>query len=242
MDRFNSGQSRSSVSSQGARDRRGSQRGMAARQVTVGAVDDHPAMLEGISNVLSRRFPDLAIVRCAQSVDALLTAGDACDVVLLDLRLDDGSRPLDNVSRLLAAGSRVLVFTQGDDSDLTREALRAGALGVVHKSESGDVLADAVRTVAAGETVLSQRLAAALEGAPSLPASLSERERDVLRLYASNLPAKSVARRLGITEGTVKEYLKRIRAKYAELHRPAGTKLDLYHRALEDGVLDETAQ
>jgi DNA-binding NarL/FixJ family response regulator len=194
-------------------------------------------MLEGIRIVLSRRAPDLEFVRCAEHVDELLAHGDAYDVVLLDLRLDDGTRPLDNVGRLVGAGARVLVFTQGDDNDLTREALQAGALGVVHKSEPGDVLAEAVRTVAAGDTVVSQRLAAALEGAPQLPVALSDRERDVLRLYASNLPAKSVARRLGITEGTVKEYLKRIRAKYAEMHRPAGTKLDLYQRAVEDGVL-----
>ena len=211
----------------------------ATRRVRVGAVDDHPAVLEGIRAVLSRRAPDLHFVRFAETVRELLSVPEVFDVVLLDLRLDDGSRPLENVSRLLANGSRVLAFTQGDDGDLTREALRAGALGVVHKSESGDTLAAAVRTVAAGETVVSHRLAAALEGARSLPVHLSERERDVLRLYASNLPAKSVARRLHISEGTVKEYLKRIRAKYAEMHRPASTKLDLYHRALEDGVLDD---
>lgn len=230
----------STVSGQGARGRRGSH-GSAVRQVRVGAVDDHPAVLEGIRAVLADRAPDLEFVRFAGTVTALLAAGDpgpGLDVVLLDLRLDDASRPAENVSRLREAGVRVLVFTQGDDNDLTREALRAGALGVVHKSEPGPAIAEAVRTVAAGDTVVSQRLAAALEGAAALPAHLTERERDVLRLYASNLPAKSVARRLGVTEGTVKEHLKRIRAKYAGLDRPAGTKLALYHRAVEDGVLD----
>lgn len=208
------------------------------RQVRVGAVDDHPAVLEGIRAVLAYRAPDLEFVRFAGTVGALLQGGDpGLDVVLLDLRLDDGSRPAENVARLRESGVRVLVFTQGDDNDLTREALRAGALGVVHKSEPGPAIAEAVRTVAAGDTVVSQRLAAALQGAPALPAHLTERERDVLRLYASNLPAKSVARRLGVTEGTVKEYLKRIRAKYAGLDRPAGTKLELYRRAVEDGVL-----
>jgi DNA-binding CsgD family transcriptional regulator len=66
---------------------------------------------------------------------------------------------------------------------------------------------------------------------------LSRREQDVLRLYVSDLPTKSVARRLDIGEGSVKEYLKRIRRKYALLDRPAGTKLELYHRAREDGLI-----
>ncbi|WP_162308091.1 response regulator transcription factor [Segeticoccus rhizosphaerae] len=71
---------------------------------------------------------------------------------------------------------------------------------------------------------------------PDRPA-LSTRERDVLCLYVSGLPSKSVARRLGIKEGSVKEYLKRVRRKYALLSRSAGTKLELYHRACEDGLV-----
>ena len=72
-----------------------------------------------------------------------------------------------------------------------------------------------------------------------MPGALSEREREALRLYAANLPAKSVARRMGVSEGTVKVYLRRVRSKYQALNRPAATKLDLYRRAVEDGIVAE---
>ncbi len=66
--------------------------------------------------------------------------------------------------------------------------------------------------------------------------SLSHREREALTLYASGLPLKSVARRMAVTEYTAKEYLKRVRRKYGEAGRPANTKLELYWRAVEDGL------
>ncbi len=66
--------------------------------------------------------------------------------------------------------------------------------------------------------------------------SLSHREREALTLYASGLPLKSVARRMTVTEYTAKEYLKRVRRKYGEAGRPANTKLELYWRAVEDGL------
>jgi DNA-binding NarL/FixJ family response regulator len=203
----------------------------------VGAVDDHPALLDGIRTTLERDGPQIVLLRAAGCVPELLAGPDGFDVVLLDLRLRDGSRPYDNVLQLRRHGCGVLVYTQGDDPALTRDALGAGALGVVLKSDPLDALAAAIRTVAAGDTVVSSELAGVLEGASRLPAALSDRERDVLRLYGSGLPAKSVARRLGITEDTAKHYLKRIRAKYAGLDRAAATKLDLYQRAVEDGVL-----
>lgn len=207
--------------------------------VRVGAVDDHPVMLAGLRAELAVTATDLAFGRTAATVSELLDDGEPPDVVLLDLRLGDGSRPLDNVWRLRSAGCAVLVYTDGLDNVAGREAVAAGALGIVLKDEPVGTLTEAVRTVAVGETAVGARLAAVLESAPSLPAALSDREREALRLYASNMPAKSVARRMGVSEGTAKEYLKRVRAKYAALDRPAGTKLDLYHRAVEDGVLGE---
>lgn len=210
--------------------------------VRVGAVDDHPVMLTGIRTELAHSDPDLVFGRTAATVGDLLAAGESYDVVLLDLRLGDGSRPLDNVSRLRAAGAVVIIYTDGLDNAAGREALSAGAMGIVLKDEPPHALADAVRTGARGDTVLGGRLAAVLQSAPRLPAALSEREAEALRLYASNMPAKSVARRMGVSEGTAKEYLKRVRAKYTALDRPSGTKLDLYHRALEDGVLPAAAE
>ena len=67
--------------------------------------------------------------------------------------------------------------------------------------------------------------------------TLSAQETRTLRLYATGLPIKSVARRLGIGEETAKQYVRRVREKYAQANRAAPTKVDLYHRAVEDGHL-----
>jgi two-component system, NarL family, nitrate/nitrite response regulator NarL len=58
-----------------------------------------------------------------------------------------------------------------------------------------------------------------------------------LRLYATGMPIKPVARRLGISPETARQYVRSVREKYAEANRTAPTKLDLYHRAVEDGHL-----
>lgn len=68
-------------------------------------------------------------------------------------------------------------------------------------------------------------------------AQLSGREREVLRLYATGLPLKAVAERLGVAYSTAKENITRIRVKYVEVGRPAPTKVDLLRRAVEDGIL-----
>jgi DNA-binding NarL/FixJ family response regulator len=207
----------------------------------VGAVDDHPVLLDGLVTTFQRYAGRAELVGRASTVRELICTGTHYDVVLLDLRLDDESRPAHNVAYLLAAGAQVLVYTQGNDHAAAREAISAGAEGIVCKADPAVELLEAIDVVAGGETYLSARLASVLESDPMLPAALSPKEREVLRLYASNVPAKSVARRLGITEGTVKTHIKRIKAKYVALGRSAGTKLDLYHRAVEDGLLSEQA-
>ena len=74
------------------------------------------------------------------------------------------------------------------------------------------------------------------EGVRSL-VGLTPREIGVLELYLSGLAAKQVAHRLGLKETTVKEYLRRARARYAACGRPANTRMELYFRAVEDGIL-----
>ena len=125
----------------------GDDRTTAPRPVRVGAVDDHPVMLAGIRAELADSDPDLVLSRTAATVDELLADGDAYDVVLLDLRLGDGSRPLDNVSRLRAADADVVVYTDGLDNAAGREALSAGALGIVLKDEPSAALVEALLRV-----------------------------------------------------------------------------------------------
>ncbi len=203
----------------------------------VGCVDDHPALLMGLQALLGGTA-DVEFVGTALTVAELL-AEVAPDVVLLDLRLDDGSSPAVNVQALMTAGAKVVVYTEGPNSRQCRQALSAGALAVVSKADPTSVLLDVLRDAALGLTQPTTALAQALETDQCLAPALSEREREALRLYAANLPAKSVARRMGVSEGTVKVYLRRVRSKYQALNRPAATKLDLYRRAVEDGIVAE---
>ncbi len=206
----------------------------------IAAVDDHPALLSGLQVELARLEASLDFVATAPTVPDLLfrlAGGPACDVVLLDLRLGDASRPGDNVRALLEAGSRVLVYTEGRQHAEALEALQAGAQGVLLKDRPVATVAEALRAVAAGDTLESAETAAALQVDEALTTHLSPQERRVLELYAGGMPARSVALRLGVTLETAKSYLKRIRAKYAALDRPAYTRMELYRRAVEDGVL-----
>ena len=97
---------------------------------------------------------------------------------------------------------------------------------------------EAIVAVAGGQQAISQEILAAIEGdSDYVAAALGAREREVLSLYAAGLEIPEVARTLYITENSVKEYLKRIRAKYTNVDRPATSKLDLFRRAIEDGIV-----
>jgi DNA-binding NarL/FixJ family response regulator len=157
-------------------------------------------------------------------------------VVLLDLDLGDGTTVAGNVTAILAAGPAVLVLSASDKPIVVRAAMRAGALGYALKNEQADLIQAAIREVAAGRDWISARLAYifATDDAADRPV-LSQQERRALQLYATGMPMKSVARRMTISDETAKQYVGRVREKYARAGRAASTKLELYHRAVEDG-------
>ncbi|WP_194814443.1 response regulator transcription factor [Nocardia sp. XZ_19_385] len=210
---------------------------VAARRI--GLVEDHESVAIGLAAMLAPE-PDLNLVLTAGTVPELLAAEGATelDLVVLDLRLADGSSPEDNVRALRDRGIEVLVFTGADNAFLVRAAARAGVLGVVRKSEDASTVVAAVRQAASGNQVVTTDWAAAIDGDPQLSdVGLSPRQEEVLMLYASGEKASRVARLAGLSEQTVNDYLGRIRQKYADAGRPAPTKTDLYKRAVEDGWL-----
>jgi len=206
----------------------------------VALIDDHEIVARGFAELFST-IRNIYVVGTVATVSELLettSPDEKIDLVILDLRLADGSSVTSNVNRLRARGADVLAFTGGDDAQLMRAAARSGVLGVVRKSEPTDVLLDAVARAAVGETIASTDWAAALDGDPDLSdAALSPRERQVLSLYAAGAKAPLVASRTGLSESTVIDYIRRVRSKYERVGRPANTKIDLYKRALEDGIL-----
>lgn len=207
------------------------------RVIRVGMVDDHQSPVWGIERLLDSQ-PDLTLVAAAGTVDELLAATTALDVVILDLRLGDGTSPRENVLRLSAHNIGTVVYTSGEHPALLRSAAKAGALGVVLKSAPAEVIVHAVRAAGHGREVLTTEWAAAIDGDPELAAvDLSPQLQRVLALYASGETSAGVGRALGVTADTVNEYLKRIRQKYADAGRPTRTKVDLFKRAVEDGWL-----
>jgi DNA-binding NarL/FixJ family response regulator len=205
--------------------------------IAVAAVDDHPIILDSIAGWITDEA--IGVVGTAATVDALLAGpGRHADVVLLDLDLDDGTTVERNVTAILAAGPAVLVLSASDKPLMVRAAMRAGSLGYALKNERPAQIRAAVTEVAAGRAWISPRLAyiLATDDAPDSPA-LSDQETRALQLYATGMPLKLVARKMTISYETVKQYLGRVREKYARAGRPAPTKLELYYRAVEDGHL-----
>ncbi|WP_207837891.1 helix-turn-helix transcriptional regulator [Williamsia soli] len=203
----------------------------------VGVVEDHSSVVLGLKAMLADDSR-VEVAGSAGTVTGLLDQGLDLDLVLLDLRLSDGSSPTANVEQLRAAGLETLVFTGAENPYLVRQAAKAGVLGVVRKSEPTDVVVAAIVAAAQGRQVVTTEWAAAIDGDPGLAdVDLSPRQRDVLALYASGEKADRVARMTGLSPNTVNDYLARIRMKYADAGRPAGSKVELYQRAVEDGLL-----
>jgi DNA-binding NarL/FixJ family response regulator len=212
----------------------------------VALIDDHESVRLGLAAACARAATKKVVFSGSTVTEYLYwrtsTSAAPADVVVLDLTLGDGTTVTENVRRLVLDGSSVIIHSVADRPAAVREALAAGAAGVVSKSSPIDDVIAAIRTVAQGEPLNNVEWASAVEGDREFAdAQLSARERDVLRLYAAGLPLKVVAERLGVAYSTAKENITRVRVKYVEVGRPAPTKVDLLRRAMEDGLLAESA-
>jgi len=200
-------------------------------------IDDHEIIALAIREAVAE-VPGLEFAGVSPTVDAALAEHPDAGLVVLDLRLADGSSPIGNVERLVERGAAVIAYTSGESPYLLRLVASTPILGIVRKSDPVATLVETLRLAAAGEPTMSTEWAAAIDSDPGLDAAaLSDQEQQVLRLFAAGLKAQSVATTMGISPATVEDYVRRIRAKYARIGRSADTKIDLYKRALEDGFL-----
>jgi two-component system, NarL family, nitrate/nitrite response regulator NarL len=184
-------------------------------------VDDHPMMRRGLRDLLELE-PDLEPVGDAGSgPDALKLAEELNpDLILLDLNMP-GMDGLETLKRLRDAGedARIVMFTVSDDQSHVLEALRNGADGYLLKDMDAEQLVAQIRQAAHGKLALSPELtmvlAEAIRERPKTStqvqaSSLTKREKDVLRWIAKGQSNKMIARKLDITEGTVKVHVKRL--------------------------------
>lgn len=197
----------------------------------VGVVDSHDLLVAGCRALLATRNSPAEFVAGSNSVDKLLRGGHLMDVVLLDVRLADGSSAEQNTRRLVAEGWKVVLHADVRHREAAPILNRTPASGLVWKNDGARVLLEALATVGRGE-----RWTPRLDGCN---VDLTHRETQVLVCYASGRTYAETAQCLmpPISVESVKTYLSRIRKRYEAAGRPASTRLELRQRALEDGIL-----
>jgi len=202
-------------------------------------LEDHPLVREALIDRLRTHLGDVTIVYAGQSIaDALAAiAADGADCVILDLDLNDARSPVANVLDLADTDVPILIVSALGDQASIRASLMAGASGFISKQAEPAQLIEAVQATLRGEQYTSPEVAAALLSAASTTVPLSDQERRAMVLYASGLKMRTVARRMGVTEGTAQEYIKRVRAKYLKAGTPVPTKTDMYRMARSEGLV-----
>ncbi|MET8426866.1 LuxR C-terminal-related transcriptional regulator [Nocardia sp. NPDC004860] len=182
----------------------------------IGVVEDHVRLVVQSLEHMLEPHADLEVVGGAETVPDLLAQWTNLDMVVLDLRdLKDDLGPKHNVETLQRAGiDKILVYTHGSADALIRQAVKAGALAVILKNASEDVLVAAIRSVAHGMPVGSVALAAAIDGDSDFRSQLAEPEADIIAKFASGEILCDVASLLGTTEQEIVAQLKIITEKY----------------------------
>ena len=195
--------------------------------IRVVLVDDQELVRTGL-RTLAERDGDITVVGEARSGRSGLSRARELrpDVVLMDIRMPDVDG-LQATREIVADperdGVRVLVLTTFDEDEHVLEAIRAGAAGYLLKDVSPTDLREAIRVVAAGESLLSpavtgtvlrslaERLHAAVDDTPLR--ALTERERDVLALVGRGLSNEEIARELFLSPATARTYVSRLLTK-----------------------------
>jgi DNA-binding NarL/FixJ family response regulator len=193
--------------------------------IEVCLVDDQTLVRQGIRSLLELSDSIRVVAEAGDGVQAVETIPRVKpDVVLLDMRMP-GMSGLDVLNALAAANQLppTIILTTFDDDQLVLAGLKAGARGYLLKDVSLDQLVDAVKTVAAGGSlvapVVTQRLLSGLERMQNefvsldRPDPLTDRETEILRLMAGGYSNKEIANSLGVAEGTVKNHVSNILSK-----------------------------
>lgn len=206
---------------------------------TVGIVEDHAL----VAQFYERMFADderFSVVLTTSEVADVFRCEEPPDLLMLDLELNGQPVSPETVALVGELGTRILVVSALADPALLRKLSAAGIHGVVSKRDSAETLMDAIESVMAGESWLSPELIAAIASSDDIDVPmLSEQEKRVIVLYASGMKIQAVARRLDISPHTVKDYLRRIRAKFLAVGRHAPTQVHLYQEAVRLGLIDE---
>ena len=188
--------------------------------IRVLVVDDHPLIRQGIASRLASEKDIVVVGEAADAAEALARFRTLRpDIVLMDLQLQDVSGH-DAIAAIveLDPQSRVIVLTAFAGDLRARRAFAAGARAYLLKNRVQTDLADTIRAVMDGVRVIDPEVRRDLV-ARSGDEDLTPREREVLRLVADGLANRAIGERLAISEGTVKNHVKRILAKLGATDR-----------------------
>ena len=173
-------------------------------------VDDHALFRTGLRLLLASLWPDMVIFEASAVEQALAIAREHPNLRLclldLDLRQDQGLPAISEI-KLAAPNVAVVVVSATDDKDTVRSCIMAGAMSYIAKSAPPAVLTQALTRVLQGDVFLPPTVFAEASATPTKVLVLTPRQRDVLSGLNRGLPSKLIARELGISEYTVKEYI-----------------------------------
>ena len=216
--------------------------------IRVLVVDDHALFRRGICEVLGEEEGIEVVGACEDGASAAAAAEQLVpDVVLMDVRMP-GSGGIEATRRLAASlpSARVIVLTVSDEEEDLYEAIKAGAAGYLLKEVSIEEVADAVRAVVQGKTLISPSMATKLivefaslarradaEQDPVPAPRLTDRELEVLKLVARGLSNRDVGVELFLSESTVKNHVRNILEKL-QLH----SRMEAVLYAVKEKILD----
>lgn len=178
-------------------------------------VDDHPVLRQGVASVLSDGFAGVTIKEAASVDEALKAAeGGDIDAVIVDPHLGSADATT-SISRLRRAiPAPVIVFAADGNVRVLAEALKAGARACVRKDSPPTVLTEAIVAARAGNFFIDPALAEDGEGDFGSGAKiLTDRQRQILQMFADGAHTEKVANALGLSTETVRTHTKRILAK-----------------------------
>jgi two-component system nitrate/nitrite response regulator NarL len=184
-------------------------------------VDDHPLFRQGVVHALSAEPAFTVVGETASGEEALsLVRTLLPDVVLMDINMAgwDGIVTAEKIT-IACPATAIVILTSSEDKDKLLAAFKAGARAYVLKGVSAQELARVVRSAAAGESYVSQSIAAEMllsltkVPAPDPLQELTERERDILSLIGNGLTNRAIGEKIFLSEKTVKHYVTNILQK-----------------------------